>query len=291
MSAAYLVVAATTVVAATLASGYFRRFQPMRPPIGVMNLRDVVIMLGAIVALPYVYLTLPLWVVAVLFSGAILGALYFVWEPVLESRARIWTACLLLLGADLVLALTRGTTDGGFLLVNNLLLVTVVVGVTNLWAQSGMKARDVAVLAVGLAVFDVIATSRLTVMTDLVTRLSGMPLLPVVTWRASGGARGLAIGLGDLLLASLFPLVLRKSFGRRAGSVALVVSVCVIATMLAVIDLRLVRTPIPAMVVLGPLMALQYGYWRARRGSERTTLEYLRAEPLPSGTSSEVAPV
>jgi hypothetical protein len=154
------------------------------------------------------------------------------------------------------------------------------VSVTNLWAQSGMKARDVAVLALGLAVFDVVATWRLTVMTDLVTRLAGMPLLPMVTRMGSGGARGLAIGLGDLLLAALFPLVLRKSFGRRAGALALAVSVGVVAVMLAVIDLRLIRIPVPAMVVLGPLIALQYGYWRARKGGERTTRVYLRAEPL-----------
>ena len=34
------------------------------------------------------------------------------------------------------------------------------------------------------------------------------------------------------------------------------------------------------MVVLGPLMVLQYGYWRLRRGRERTTWAYLQSEPL-----------
>ncbi len=34
----------------------------------------------------------------------------------------------------------------------------------------------------------------------------------------------------------------------------------------------------PLMVVLGPLMLLQYAYWH-RRGPERTTREYLAAEP------------
>ena len=36
----------------------------------------------------------------------------------------------------------------------------------------------------------------------------------------------------------------------------------------------------PAMVVLGPLMVLQYAYWRRRCGTERTTWQYLQAEPL-----------
>ena len=35
------------------------------------------------------------------------------------------------------------------------------------------------------------------------------------------------------------------------------------------------------MVVLGPLMIAQYTYWR-RCGPERTTVQYLRAEPLLS---------
>ena len=36
----------------------------------------------------------------------------------------------------------------------------------------------------------------------------------------------------------------------------------------------------PVMVVLGPLMVLQYAYWRRRRGVERTTWQYLQVEPL-----------
>jgi hypothetical protein len=40
-----------------------------------------------------------------------------------------------------------------------------------------------------------------------------------------------------------------------------------------------VRATIPAMVALGPLTVAQYLGWR-RRGRERTTWEYLQAEPL-----------
>ena len=35
----------------------------------------------------------------------------------------------------------------------------------------------------------------------------------------------------------------------------------------------------PVMIVLGPLLIAQYGYWR-RRGPERSTAEYRRIEPL-----------
>ena len=52
-----------------------------------------------------------------------------------------------------------------------------------------------------------------------------------------------------------------------------------LAGLLALLDLGLVRATIPAMVVLGPLTVAQYLVWR-HRGRERTTWEYLQAEPL-----------
>lgn len=44
-------------------------------------------------------------------------------------------------------------------------------------------------------------------------------------------------------------------------------------------DIEIVSFPV--MPVLGPLMILQYAYWAHRRGRERTTWQYLEAEPLP----------
>jgi hypothetical protein len=41
------------------------------------------------------------------------------------------------------------------------------VGAANLWAQSGMRARDAAVLAGALTLYDFIFTSQLTLMADL----------------------------------------------------------------------------------------------------------------------------
>ena len=88
----------------------------------------------------------------------------------------------------------------------------------------------------------------------------------------------LGIGLGDLLLATVGPLALRKAFGRRAGLAAVTLSVASIAVLLALLDQGLVRVTIPAMVLLGPLTVAQYLVWR-RGGRERTTWEYLQAEP------------
>ena len=43
---------------------YFRRYQVSRPPIGVFNGRDLVIMVPLLILVPLLYLILPLWLTA-----------------------------------------------------------------------------------------------------------------------------------------------------------------------------------------------------------------------------------
>ena len=253
---------------------YFRRYQVSRPPIGVFNLKDIALMVLLIILLPLLYLILPLWLAATLLLLVALSILYFAWEPVLQARWAIWLAALTLLAVDSAAAFLLGTRQNDFFAVNNMVLLLMVVGAANLWAQSGMKARDAALLGAFLALYDFIATSRLPLMSDLVTRLSGLPLAPLVAWSSEHTTWG--IGLGDLLLAAVFPLVMRKAFGRPAGVVALVLALAAIGTLLALP----LQGLFPVMVVLGPLMVLQYLYWRRRRGWERTTWQYLQKEPL-----------
>lgn len=278
MHAAYYVVLAHAALAPILASLYFRRYQVTRPPIGVFNRRDVYVVLGAIVLVPYLYLALPPWAVTALLALASASVLYFVAEPMIRSGRTTLAIVLVLVAVDIATALARGVTSTEFLVVNNGVVVLVVLGIANLWAQSGMRARHIAVLAGALAAYDFVATSQLTLMTDLVHRLAHAPLVPFVAW---GGAReGIAIGLGDLLLAGAFPLVMRKAYGRGAWLVALATGLAATAAVLAAVDLRVVEAAIPVMVVLGPLMVAQYCYWARRRGRERTTRQYLEAEPI-----------
>jgi len=49
--------------------------------------------------------------------------------------------------------------------------------------------------------------------------------------------------------------------------------------MLVLLDLRVVRITLPAMVALGPLMVAQYVFWSRRLGVERTRWQYQLAEP------------
>src|SRR4051812_2777897 len=111
------------------------------------------------------------------------------WEASWSSRISTWPCppgwwgallglgalSVILVVADLGALLASGPGSPAFLAVNNGLMVVVVVGVANLWAQSGMKARDAAVLAGALTIYDAIFTTQLPLMTELFSRLADLP--------------------------------------------------------------------------------------------------------------------
>src|SRR6266852_9933408 len=158
VSAALLVVLGLCIAAILLSWLYFRRYQITRPPLGVFNLADVTYMIVGIILVPFFYLALPRWLVSGLLVVGTLSVVYCMWEPVLRTRLAIWLASLLLVGADIWAALQVGNTPNTFFALNNLVLIIMVVGLTNLWAQSGMTARDAAILGAFLTVYDLTAT-------------------------------------------------------------------------------------------------------------------------------------
>jgi hypothetical protein len=270
LATSFYVVLAFIVGAASLSWAYFRAYRLERPSVGVTNLEDVAFMMGVIILIPYLYLTLPLWLVAAVFTLAMLSILYFTAKPVLRLPWAVWLVALLLVGTDAGTNLYLGATSAAFSLVNNTVLVLAVVGVTTLWVQSGMKARDVAVLAGALTFYDLVATSLLPLMSDLIWRLASIPFAPVIAWGVEPDR--LVVGLGDLLLVSVFPLAMRKAFGPPAGIAAMVMNLSTLAATMAFFQLAHVRATVPLMVV-------QYAYWRRKRGRERTTRQFLEAEP------------
>jgi hypothetical protein len=181
--------------------------------------------------------------------------------------------------ADIVLAREAGTASLEYLAVNNGVLILSVVAVTNVWAQSGLRARDLAILGGALVVYDFVATSLLPLTDELIARLSGLPFTPVLAWPV-GHDQWLGIGLGDVLFATAGPLVFRKAFGRAAGLLAIVLAVGAIGTVFLGGVLGWLPGTFPVMVVLGPLLVAQYLVWIRGRGHERTTAQYLRDEPL-----------
>jgi hypothetical protein len=293
MWSALLVVASYVAVAVLGGWGFFRRYRVVGPPLGVVNLADVAIMLAFIVVVPYLFLTLPLWAVALVFGVAVLSALYSTLVPMLRWRGATTLASLGLVGADVALAFRLGVTAPAFLAVNDTVLVLVVVGATNLWARSGMKARDVSILAAALAIYDLIVSWQFPVMVTLLDRFSQLPLFPMIAWPIGAGEAAhagsgavlsqiLGVGLGDVLLATVFPLTMRKAFGRAAGLAAMALTLATVVGALVLLSAGLVTTGIPVMSFLGPLMVAQYAYWRRTRGGERTVAQYLRAEPRGS---------
>jgi len=275
---AYVVVLGCVACALLGSMRYFRRYQLPRPPIGVLNHTDILVMIIAIVALPFLYLILPLWVVASFFMLSALSVLYFAFQPVLQRRWLVWLVALLLVVVDGVAVSLFGSGENAYFLVNNLVLLALVVGIANLWAQSGVTARDMVFLGVALALYDFVATAQSPLMVSLVGRLSSLPFAPVIAWNSAGVT--LILGLGDLLIASAFPLVMRKAFGQRAGGIALALTLLTITLTLTILVAYPQRQGFPVMTVLGPLMVAQFLYWRWRTGHERTTKQYVLDEPL-----------
>src|SRR5262245_21761305 len=146
---------------------YFRRYQLSRPPLGVINLWDIAVMILAIIALPFLYLALPVWVVATLLALTALSVLYFTVQSLVPARWAIWIAAVFLLLTDCAAVYLLGDQPNTFFGINNLTLIILVVGIANLWAQSGLKARDSVVLGVALAVYDFVATAQSPLMSIL----------------------------------------------------------------------------------------------------------------------------
>jgi hypothetical protein len=257
---------------------YFRRYKVTRPPIGVINLWDVALLLTGIVLVPYLYLYLPSWLVAGLLGLGMSTLLYTMLEPTQGRRSLVLLITLLVIGADIYAAWRWQFGSPAFFLINNALLIMVVIGFSNLWAQGGMTAYSVAVLAGGLTMYDFIFTSQLSLMTDLFQRLASMPFAPILAWPIGGTDQWLGLGLGDLIVATLVPLVMRKAYGRSAGVAAVAVNMLAVGLVLLLLLMGL-RATFPVMVVLGPLTVLQYVFWTWRRGTERTTWQYMQAEP------------
>lgn len=286
MFAATIVVLALTVVAVWLSWLYFRRYVIVRPPLGVINLRDVALIVGFIILVPYLDLALPLWMVGGLLAVVGLSAIYVTVESVFHRLSAKWLVILVLVGADIAVWLRLGRTSLWWHALNNLFVVLCVVGIANLWAQSGMKARDAAILVGAIAVYDLIATLLLPLTTGLYIRLADLPLTPMVAWPTAIQGQRIGIGMGDMLLLATFPLVMRKAFGRPSGLAAMAIGLATVVALILIVIEWLHIENFAVMVVLGPIMVLQYAYWRRQCGEERTTWQYLDAEPVTAHVPS-----
>jgi hypothetical protein len=256
---------------------YFARVELPRPPIGVYRRFDVLVMSTMVVVAPMGYLALPRTVVAATFGLVLLMAVQMVLAPPAGGRPTL-LAGLVLCGADAMVWKLGHPLP--VTLLTDAVLALGVVGVANLWAQGGMHAAHVAWFAVLVGGYDLVATGLTDVTARLFDELRGLPFAPMFVLPTRPVPVG--VGLGDLLMLALFPLVVTKAFGRRTGRVAEVGQLVLVTAVVALFWLGVVRSTLPLLTVFGPCDAVFFLVCRRRHARERTTFEWhTGVAPLP----------
>ncbi|MFG2721187.1 hypothetical protein ACGFW5_23240 [Streptomyces sp. NPDC048416] len=270
------------------AAGYFARVPMPRPPVGVYAAGDIAVLSVGVVVAPLLYLSMPGAAVSALFGLVLCLAAQFTLAPLCGGR---WSWLLALGATALAVAVALTGHAVAVRVCTDVLLAVAVVGVANLWAQSGMRPVHVAAFAAVLTCYDLIATTLTRVTLDFVTQVQGRPFAPM--FALTGGSSPVAVGLGDLLLLVLFPLVATRAFGRRAGFVAAGVGVAVTGVVSLLFALGALTAGFPLLTVLGPLIVAQHLVWVRRYGGERSTVDWragTAVRVLPSRQGASPAP-
>ncbi|MEV6103586.1 hypothetical protein AB0M28_02585 [Streptomyces sp. NPDC051940] len=279
---------AFSLAAAGFAVLFFRRVRLPRPAIGVFNGRDVVIMLGFVVVLPYLYLGLPSWLVPVVLGLAFAGGLTIGYGTVV-ARARVrWLCILALLAADFTasrFAEDSWPAAGPYWVLNSALVLTLIVSAANLSAQGGLRLVHVSWFALALAVYDAFFATVVPLTQELADAMQGYAFAPSASIRI--GDLGAFVGMGDLLVYALFTTVAYKAYGRTGlrTSLALVVLLgCVVTPLTPVVwEAFTGHLPslVPAQIFFGPAAFVACRVLRAKAGEERRMVEVLPALSRP----------
>ncbi len=277
---------------------YLRRVRLERPAIGVFNGRDIRILFSFIVVLPLLYLLLPHWALTCFLSITFASALSIGLRPVLRPIP-MWILIGALIGANIWLNRTMlGTVYGWQLawLEGDISVLIAAVAVSNLYVQGGMKLKHVSGFALALACYDALFTTILPVNSHLAEEFLGWPLDPSFGFRY--GLYNATIGVGDLLVYSLFLIATFKAYGRTAARLAMglivtfgVVAVCAAPLVLNIFVTARTDVAIPAQTLFGPTAFIAYLWMRRHYGRERTMKEFLASNDVvrPVGLPS-VAP-
>jgi hypothetical protein len=266
------------------ALAYFRRVRMERPPVGTFNARDVVTLLVVIGILPFVYGWLPTPLVTCMLALAFGSALYIGYRPLL-GRAGVWLGIGLLLGFNIWSSNhIMGTLPGWqvWFTEQGIMVVLVAIAVCNLYIQGGMKLRHVAWLALGLADYDVLFAGYYPLTGRLIARYLTHPLTPLLGMRF--GYVDFAIGLGDLLVYSLFFVAAYKAYGAQAAAVAAgvlaVAGGCATAFIPFLFNFTNANLDVlvPAQSLFGPAAFVTYLWMKRHYGRERTMAEYLASQ-------------
>ena len=280
------VVCAGAVLALLAALVFFKNIQLQRPAIGTFNGRDIIVLFVFIVTLPVLYLAVPHAVLTGFLILTFTSALAIGYRP-LVPRAALWPAIAGMLAADMALAAVMGPSVGlwqAYWIVNSALMMLAVAAVSNLYIQGGMKLSHVALFALGLAVYDPLFSFVFPITDQLAGRFAGFALDPSMGFRF--GAHIQNIGVGDLLVFTLFVLAAYRGYGRRAAAIsaaAVVVADGVVPIALPTLVSGLNTDGgfvVPVQTFFGPAAFLLY-LWFRRRGAEAPRWQRL-AQAAPS---------
>lgn len=202
---------------------YFQRIQLERPAIGVFNTRDVVILFGFIILLPFLYLAVPQTVLSCLLIATFSGSIYMGLRPLLLPRF-IWLLIIVMMVATIVIVKGFLRTSIGWQVywaLNDIVILLVAISAANLYVQGGMRLSHIAGLQLFLIFYDFIFIVIFPVTPQLFDRFTGTLFTPAVIF--SVGPYNSDIGLGDLLMYCLFTLAAYKGFGRQGLITAFIV--------------------------------------------------------------------
>jgi hypothetical protein len=278
------VVCLGAVLAILAALAFSRRVRLPRPAIGTFNGRDVLVLFVFIVTLPALYLAVPRAVLTGFLCVTFTSALYIGYRPVVP-RTALWLSIAGLLGTDMALAASSGGSGGlwqAYWTVNSAIVTLAAAAVSNLYIQGGMRLAHVAWFALGLAVYDPVFSFVFPITDKLAGRFAGAALDPSMGFQL--GPHTQNIGLGDLLVFTLFVLAAHRGHGRLAawvsGAAAVIFGAIVpiaLPTMISGLNTE-GGFVIPVQTFFGPVAFLLY-LWFARRD----------AAPRPGRTAPEPA--
>ena len=263
---------------------YFVSADVHRPPLGTFNAKDVGLIMIAVVMFPLLYLVLPVGVVATVFALTFLGIVHMTLAALLPRvSAGMLSAAVVAAPLILYWMVGGGATSLITLAASDLVVAIAIVGICNLYVQNAFRASDVVIFVLALAVYDVLATTVTGLTGRLFDRLGTLPLIPGLFWGT--GPNGAGVGMGDILVLSLWALVVYKGWGFRAFWWAAALAPGFVTT-IAILQLHELLPPtVPVMTAVAPVVVLQYFLFRKTWGKE-ATVRARRLGPQQSERSS-----
>ncbi|MFI9776917.1 hypothetical protein ACIHCV_19710 [Streptomyces sp. NPDC051956] len=271
---------------------YFRLVTLPRPAVGAFNGNDMVIMMGFVVALPFLYLALPGALLPPVLGLTLAGGLAVAYGPVVRSARLRWLLIAALLAADWFAARTAEhdpTHALAYWLINSTVIMLMAVGAANLNAQGGLRLRHVARFALALAAYDLFFATAVPITQRLFDAVQGYAFAPSAGLRV--GDLGAVLGMGDLLVYALYSTVAYKAYGRTglATALGLVAVFGALLPTLAPVTVEALtgHLPeiVPAQIFFGPAAFVGHLVLR-RRGPERRMADVRPPAPAPASVAA-----